>query len=252
MVYVVPLSQSQATAIYIFDFFVVILLAADFYARMKKSKQGLKFIAQNWYEIPAMLPLYLFTALESQSYIGGTLRVFRLLRPFRLLRLLRLANLFRTLKYLKASGLVYFIIFSTVALVFGSIGIYVVEAGDQRSTIKNLGDAFWFSLTTITTTGYGDVYPVTPEGKVIASILIFVGISVILGFMTRYGAILVEARLKTKVTLVDETKTLIKNKIDSIEELQCQNYHYHTYYHQLFNSSLSLFQIMNIKKFCIL
>jgi hypothetical protein len=47
-----------------------------------------------------------------------------------------------------------------------------------------------------------------------------VGISVILGFMTRYGAILVEARLKTKVTLVDETKTLIKNKIDSIEELQ--------------------------------
>lgn len=196
LLYVVPLSQSQITAIYIFDFIVVILLAADFYARMRKSKQGFRFIVRYWYEIPAMLPLFLFTVLETQPDIGGALRIFRLIRPFRLLRLLRLANLFRTIKYLKASGFIYFIIFSTVALVFGSIGIYVVEAG--------VGDAFWFSLTTITTTGYGDVYPVTPEGRVIAAILIFIGIGVILGFITRYGATLVEARLKTKVKLADE------------------------------------------------
>ncbi|MGA9171967.1 MAG: ion channel [Nitrososphaeraceae archaeon] len=50
----------------------------------------------------------------------------------------------------------------------------------------------------------GDVYPVTPEGRVIAAILIFIGIGVILGFITRYGATLVEARLKTKVKLADE------------------------------------------------
>ncbi len=220
LLYVVPLSQSQITAIYIFDFIVVILLAADFYARMRKSKQGFRFIVRYWYEIPAMLPLFLFTVLETQPDIGGALRIFRLIRPFRLLRLLRLANLFRTIKYLKASGFIYFIIFSTVALVFGSIGIYVVEAGDPRSTIKNIGDAFWFSLTTITTTGYGDVYPVTPEGRVIAAILIFIGIGVILGFITRYGATLVEARLKTKVKLADETKTLIKSKIDGLEGLR--------------------------------
>src|SRR5437763_12418982 len=141
LLYVVPLSENQITAIYILDFIVVILLAADFYVRMKKSKQGFKFIVKNWYEIPAMLPLFLFSVLETQPDIGGALRIFRLIRPFRLLRLLRLANLFRTIKYLKASGFIYFIIFSTVALVFGSIGIYVVEAGDQRSTIKNIGDA---------------------------------------------------------------------------------------------------------------
>ncbi|MGA9171350.1 MAG: ion transporter, partial [Nitrososphaeraceae archaeon] len=136
LLYVVPLSQSQITAIYIFDFIVVILLAADFYARMRKSKQGFRFIVRYWYEIPAMLPLFLFTVLETEPDIGGALRIFRLIRPFRLLRLLRLANLFRTIKYLKASGFIYFIIFSTVALVFGSIGIYVVEAGDPRSNKK--------------------------------------------------------------------------------------------------------------------
>jgi voltage-gated potassium channel len=136
LLYVVPLSENQITAIYILDFIVVILLAADFYVRMKKSKQGFKFIVKNWYEIPAMLPLFLFTVLENQPDIGGALRIFRLIRTFRLFRLLRLATLFRTIKYLKASGFIYFIIFSTVALVFGSIGIYVVEAGDQRSTIK--------------------------------------------------------------------------------------------------------------------
>ena len=78
-----------------------------------------------------MLPLFLFTVLETEPDIGGALRIFRLIRPFRLLRLLRLANLFKTIKYLKASGFIYFIIFSTVVLVFGSIGIYVVGQGIQ-------------------------------------------------------------------------------------------------------------------------
>ena len=96
----------------------------------------------------------------------------------------------------------------------------MLQRENPSSTIKNLVDAFWFSLTTITTTGYGDVYPATIEGKIIATILIFVGMAVILGFIASYGSTTVEARLKRgEIKLENQTKAIIKEKIDYIENL---------------------------------
>jgi hypothetical protein len=115
LLYAVPLSENQISAIYIFDFIVVVILAADFYVRIKGSKQKLRYLRKNWYEIPAMIPLFVFAAIETEPLIGGALRTFRLIRLFRLLRLLRVINLFRTTKYLKASGFIYFLIISSVA-----------------------------------------------------------------------------------------------------------------------------------------
>jgi len=220
LLYTVPMSEDQTSAIYIFDFIVVIILAADFCIRIKGSKQKLKYLLKNWYEIPAMIPLYVFGAIEAEPLIGGALRTLRLIRLFRLLRLLRVINLFRTAKHLKASGFVYFIIISSVAIIFGSLGIYIVEKETPGSTIKNLGDAFWFAFTTITTTGYGDVYPITVEGRIISGILISIGIGVILGFVSRYGAILMQEREKSKNNFALETKSIIKNKIDALENLR--------------------------------
>ena len=114
-----------------------------------------------------MIPLFVFAAIETEPLIGGALRTFRLIGLFRLLRLLRVINLFRTAKHLKASGFIYFLIISSVIINFGSLGIYAVERETPGSTIKNIGDAFWFSFTT-PTTGYGDVYPITAEGRIIS------------------------------------------------------------------------------------
>ena len=219
LLYTVPMSENQTSAIYIFNFIVVIILAADFCIRIKGSEQKLKYLRKNWYEIPAMIPLYAFGAIEAEPLIGGALRTFRLIRLFRLLRLLRVINLFRTAKYLKASGFIYFVIICSVAIIFGSLGIYAVEKETPGSTIKNLRDAFWFAFTTITTTGYGDVYPITAEGRIISGILISIGIAVILGFVSRYGAILMQAREKPKNNFALETKNTIKDKIDGLENL---------------------------------
>jgi voltage-gated potassium channel len=220
LLYTVPLSESQTSAIYIFDFIVVIILAADFTVRINESKQKLRYLRKNWYEIPAMIPLFVFGAIESEPLVGGALRAFRLIRLFRLLRLLRVINLFRTAKYLKASGFIYFLVISSVAIIFGSLGIYAVEKETPGSTVKNIGDAFWFAFTTITTTGYGDAYPITLEGRIISGILISIGIAVILGFVSRYGAILIQEREKSKNNFALETKNMIKDKIDALENLR--------------------------------
>jgi voltage-gated potassium channel len=167
-----------------------------------------------------MLPLLLFTAIETQPFVGAAVRSLRFIRLFRLLRLLRLANLFRTVKYLKTSGFIYLLVISAAAVIFGAFGIYEVEKGNDRATIESYGDALWFAITTVTISGFGDVYPVTIEGKIIAGVLIFIGLAVLLGFISSFGATLITSRLNPKLRIAEESRTLIKEKIDNLEKLE--------------------------------
>lgn len=119
--------------------------------------------------------------------------LFRTLKVIRILRLLKLRkfiNLFNTARHLKASGFgfIYLVILFVVSTIFGAIGILVVEEGNPESTIKNFGEAFWFSIITITISGFCDVFPVSFECRIISAILIIVGIISILGFISSFGA----------------------------------------------------------------
>ena len=214
----------QLTALNVFDFIVTSVLAIDFYCRMKKSRDShAKFILKNMYELPAMLPLILFTAIEDQLVIGAAMRSFRLLRLFRLVRLLRLANMFRATKYIDKTGFVYFLAIAGSAMIFGSVGIYAVEGGVEKSPIKTYEDAFWFSLTSMTISGYGDVYPVTSGGRIIGAILIVIGLALILGFFASLWSGLIVSRTKQKTKFTDEDRQQIKEKIDHLEKLDVKD-----------------------------
>ena len=84
--YVYPVSGDALNAIYIFDFLVVVLLVVDFYKRFKESNEGIKFILKHCYELPSMIPLFVFGIIETQAILGATLRGLRLIRLFRLLK----------------------------------------------------------------------------------------------------------------------------------------------------------------------
>jgi voltage-gated potassium channel len=212
--------QDYLRPIFTFNFIVIIILVVDFYARMRASKQGFRYLKKNWYEIPAMIPLYFFFVVESTPLFGLALRSLRIIRLFRLLPLLRLTNLFRTAHILKASGFVYITIISASGIIFGALGIYEVERSNPEANIKDYGNAIWFAFTTITISIYGDVYPVTMEGKIIAAILIFIGLAMILSFISSFGATLFESKLKTKINVAEESRNLIKDKIDNLEKLE--------------------------------
>jgi voltage-gated potassium channel len=215
--YVYPLDSFQILVVYIFDFIVTIVLAADFYFRMKSSKDGyLRFFLRHWYEIPAMIPLFTFAWLESQNIAAAGARALRLIR---LLRLVQLS--FRTLRIFEGTSYLYFAAFSTMAVILAAFGMYIVESSAENSTIRNLGDAFWWAFSTITTASYGDVYPVTIEGKAIAVVIMFVGLAILGVFISTLGATIIERRLQRPQPrlLAEETKTLIKHKIDGIGNL---------------------------------
>jgi voltage-gated potassium channel len=205
------------TAIYIFDLGVAAILTTDFYFRARESNEGIKYILKHGYEIPAMIPLVVFGIFESQSVFNIALRGLRLIRLFRLIHLIS-----RTTYILGRTGnrLIYTAVFSVMAVSSGAIGIYLVEHNIDGTKITNLGDAFWWSIATVTTVGYGDVYPITVEGRIIATFLMIVGLAILGVLISTLGAGLIESRLKPNPKPGEDTKNKIKEAVDILEVLQ--------------------------------
>jgi voltage-gated potassium channel len=102
-------------------------------------------------------------------------------RPLRLLRLLVLIEALQ-----KAIGdafrgrIVVYTVSGVVLLIYtASLGVFDKERYLHGATINSFGKAIWWSITTVTTVGYGDVYPVTNAGRVIAVLLMIGGISLV-------------------------------------------------------------------------
>jgi voltage-gated potassium channel len=151
--------------------------------------------------------------------------------PLRLLRLVRLIGLFRLAQQIRDVGhataesrgrsdsSATWIVWPTGLLLWlgASEGFWIVERG-HNAAIHNFGDALYMAFITVTTVGYGDIRPVTPEGKVIAGGLVLVGLG-LLGFIssqmtarwlrTERSAIQIERRLAALSEEIAELKQLL-------------------------------------------
>jgi len=104
-------------------------------------------------------------------------------RALRLIRLIRVVRAFRSTRHLldhvfrnRAQGAFTSVgIIAILFVFFSAIAILQVE-DDPNSNIKTAEDAIWWAYVTVTTVGYGDKYPVTTEGRVIAGILMTAGV----------------------------------------------------------------------------
>lgn len=208
--------------VYLFDSIVTAILITDFYLRMKESKENKRiFILKHLYEIPALIPLVVFGFFESYSYLNI---FFRLLRLVRLFRIIHLYSRILSFSAQTNNRLLYIVAVSVMAVSGGAIGLFLVEGNAPDSKVTNLGDAFWWAIVTVTTVGYGDIYPVTTEGKIIASILMIVGIGILGILISTLGASFIESRLKPKLTIEEESKKAINEKISKLELLKKDEY----------------------------
>lgn len=126
-------------------------------------------------DLAAVLPFYL-------PMVAADLRF---LRVFRLLRLVRVAKLGRYVRALQLLGtvlrrkkeeLVLTFAVMAVLLVIASSLMYYAENAAQPEAFSSIPASFWWAIATLTTVGYGDVYPVTPVGRVIGSVVAVLGI----------------------------------------------------------------------------
>ena len=103
------------------------------------------------------------------------------LRPLRLLRFISFGTLvFEKVNLGKSIAISFKVISTALFLTYlAGIEITLAERGQPGATIQNVGDGFWWAITTLTTVGYGDIYPTTTEGRLIAVCLMVSGICVL-------------------------------------------------------------------------
>lgn len=135
--------------------------AADFTVRLVLAERRWSYAIRHWYDV--------------------ILIVVPMLRPLRLLRLVAFA---RILNRSAVGGLagrvsVYVAGTATMAVILGALAMLDAERDAPDANITTAGDALWWACTTVATVGYGDRYPVTPEGRFIAVGLMIVGIGVV-------------------------------------------------------------------------
>jgi voltage-gated potassium channel len=158
---------------------ICFVFLVDFGTRFSRATNKLKFMQWGWIDLVSSIP---------------TLDFMRAGRMLRLIRLLRILRAFRSTKHLVQhifrrriqGALTAAAIIAVLMIIFSSIAILQVEV-DANSNIKTAEDAIWWSYVTITTVGYGDKFPVTTEGRLIAALLMTVGVGMF-GTFTAYLA----------------------------------------------------------------
>ena len=157
---------------------ICFIFLADFFMRLGRSKEKREFLKWNWIDFVSSIPMI---ELFRVGRFARVIRVLRLLRGGRSAKML-LTFVFQNRKQ-SVSASVGTI--SIILLVWAGISILFVEKG--TGNIENAEEALWWSFVTMTTVGYGDFYPVTLEGRLIAAILMAAGVGLfgtLTGLMT--------------------------------------------------------------------
>ena len=177
-----------------FNSLIVVVFALEFLLRLWSAGEDLRY--QGWAgrlryvarplplaDLAAFLPELMLEFLQPE--MGGA--AFAALRALRLFRLFKLARyvpafsiLWRALRR-AGPGLAVTAVIALVQLYTAALLLYFVE-GDVPGQEANFGSvprALWWAVVTLTTVGYGDVYPITPLGRVAAAFVALIGIGVV-------------------------------------------------------------------------
>ncbi len=155
----------------IIDNSILIVFAIDYFVRLFYAKDKKRFFKENIFDLLSIIPVNNLFYVFRMARIG---RAFRLLKLLRIFRLVGLTG--RLHKFLKTNGLIYYLYISLTVILIAS-SLYCISEKVSFST------ALWWSITTATTVGYGDVSPTTGLGKAAAVLLMFLGIGFI-GMLT--------------------------------------------------------------------
>lgn len=220
----VSIPRGLLLGIYTTDFIICIIFAWDFIQRLRASENRGRFLKTNGYEILAMIPAFAFAALGAIPVISSGLRTLRLIRVVRVIVLLaRMRRVMSTNeRFFQRSHLLALLGICLIIVFIGSFTVLILERNTASAQITNFSDAIWWSISTITTVGYGDIVPHTIAGRIMGIFLMVVGIGVMAALISEVSAVMVEARIRNDTVQSDLKMSMIneiKSHIDKIETL---------------------------------
>jgi len=157
----------------------IVAFTAEYLLRIYVAKNPFKYIFSFFgiIDLLAILPFYLVKALDLRS-----LRVFRVFRLFRVLKLVRYNKAlkrFGIAAQIVKEEIVLFLLVAVILIFLVASGIYFFENEAQPETFKSIFHSLWWAVVTLTTVGYGDVYPITVGGKIFTFFVLIVGVGIV-------------------------------------------------------------------------
>lgn len=127
-------------------------------------------------DLIAIVPFFIPMLIVVDLRFVRILRLFRVFRLFKMVRYVEELRRFGNIMYNKKEDLFLGIFAITILLIFTSSVIYVLEHETQPEAFSSIPASMWWGVATLTTVGYGDVYPVTPLGRLFGAIVAILGI----------------------------------------------------------------------------
>lgn len=191
---VVSIHDKYEDFFFYFDWISVIIFTVEYVLRVWSSNHEEKYKHKVWgrlkymvspgalIDLIAIIPSYL------HAFIGLDLRVLRMLRLMRLLRLFRLTAYMKSAQMIinvfkkRKNELALSFILAIFLIIIASCIMYFAEhlaiaPGEKESKFSSIPATIWWSVVTLTTTGYGDMFPITDLGKVMASLIMLTGVA---------------------------------------------------------------------------
>ncbi len=180
-----PLEKSFHSTFRAFEIFSVAVFTFEYLARLWTANLNADKNASRWrffksyygiVDLVAILPFYL------PMIFPFDLRIVRILRLFRLLRIFKLGRFSNSMKTISdvirdsKSELIITVFVAAILLLLSSTIMFCVEHDAQPDKFASIGHSFWWAVATLTTVGYGDVYPITAVGKIISGVIALIGI----------------------------------------------------------------------------
>ena len=157
----------------------VLIFTVEYVSRLIVADRPLKFATSFFglVDLIAILPFYLSLGIDLRS-----VRAFRLLRLFRIFKLARYSNAIRRFHRAVIIAWEEMVLFGFVALIvlyLAAVGIYYFENPAQPEAFASVFHSLWWATATLTTVGYGDVYPITVGGRCFTFVVLIVGLGIV-------------------------------------------------------------------------
>jgi voltage-gated potassium channel len=198
----------------VLDWIITLMFTIEYALRIWTTKQPRKYIFSffGMVDLLSILPLYL-EIMFSGLYSLEIIRIIRLVRIFRVLKLIRfMSEADLILRSLRSSANKIFVFLFFVLIVCTILGSVMFLVEGPESGFINIPQGIYWAVVTLTTVGYGDIYPVTGMGKFIAMVLMIMG----------YGVIAVPTGL-VAAGVMSEAIMKIREKKTDIKTALCPN-----------------------------
>ncbi len=170
-----------------FEVFSILVFTVEYIGRLWSCVENKRYARPIWgriqYALRFMTLIDLMSFLPSYlPLLGLDLRFIRILRMFRIIRIFKIGRYYASLTLIKnvllsrKEELVLTTVLMFTLLVISSCVMFFCENAAQPDVFSNIPATMWWAVSTLTTVGYGDAYPITPIGKICGALIAILGI----------------------------------------------------------------------------